>query len=115
MLVKRINEGERIPHMYGIAWRSYITRQAVCLPLGLNVVAGLVRDCYHGIAQGWKPSAYVTIKDADKRATAAYSEGFTAGVAHCTAAEFRRAYPQPRTDAFGKLEMSDYLGGLLRR
>lgn len=49
MKIKKITNGELIPRFYGVAWFDWYRSQAVCLPLGLNVLAALGRSLYYSI------------------------------------------------------------------
>jgi uncharacterized membrane protein len=49
MLVKYANNGELLPRFYGVAWFDWLTNRAVCLPLGINVLAALARSVYFSI------------------------------------------------------------------
>ena len=48
-MIKRIGEGSMLPAWYGVAWRDLYSNQAVCLPIGLNLVAALCRNAYYTI------------------------------------------------------------------
>ena len=48
-MLKKIANGEIIPRFYGVAWSRWQTGEAVCLPLGLNVLAALMRAAYYSI------------------------------------------------------------------
>ncbi|WP_306393377.1 hypothetical protein [Telluria beijingensis] len=48
-MLKKITNGDLIPRYYGIAWFSWQTGGAVCLPLGLNVLAALTRAAYFSV------------------------------------------------------------------
>jgi hypothetical protein len=48
-MLKKITNGEIIPRYYGVAWSRWQTGEAVCLPLGLNVLAALLRAAYFSI------------------------------------------------------------------
>ena len=48
-MLKKITNGEIIPRFYGVAWSRWQTGEAVCLPLGLNVLAALTRTLYFSI------------------------------------------------------------------
>lgn len=71
MLIKTVRQNEIIPRFYGVAWIDYYRDQAVCLPLGVNLLAALVRILYFNIRH---PRLLVTT---DPRA--AYQQGFRAG------------------------------------
>ena len=72
-MLKKITNGEIIPRYYGVAWSRWQTGEAVCLPLGLNVLAALLR------------AAYFSIKHADRIVQAcprdAYAQGLRDGCA----------------------------------
>jgi len=48
-MLKKITSGHLILRFYGIAWFRWHTGEAVCLPLGLNVLAALVRVIYFNV------------------------------------------------------------------
>lgn len=52
----KVAQGQQIPAGYGVAWlqRGDV---ALCLPLGINVLAGFGRRLYLGILTGVRPSA----------------------------------------------------------
>lgn len=47
-----IAEGECIPDGYGIAWRRYDRLTAVCMPVGLHVLVGTLRNAYWRLVHG---------------------------------------------------------------
>ena len=47
--VKRIGQGTIIPAWYGVAWKEWQSNQAVCFPLGLNLIAAAVRNLYYTV------------------------------------------------------------------
>lgn len=51
-LAKRINEGCEYPRWYGFAYRDWMRNQAVCYPLGLNWLAGLLHEGHIRLAHG---------------------------------------------------------------
>lgn len=55
-LVVTITQGARIPPGYGVAWLQS-GQAAVCLPLGVNAIAGFARRVYLGLVTGIRPSA----------------------------------------------------------
>ena len=48
-MIKKITNGEIIPRFYGVAWFRWQTGEAVCPPLGLNVLCALTRTVYFSI------------------------------------------------------------------
>lgn len=40
----RIRDGQVIPKWYGLAWVEWESNEAVCMPLGLNLLAALTRS-----------------------------------------------------------------------
>jgi hypothetical protein len=85
MLRKIVRPGEMIPRFYGAAWYDWLSDHAVCMPLGLNVLAAVGR------------TAYFTIKHAGRMVQSsprdAYEQGFRAGRASVQA---DRAAVEPR-------------------
>jgi hypothetical protein len=72
-IVKRINHGEMIPPFYGIAWVEYPRPEAVCLPVPLNMLAGMAREFWIFLKHGWRRvhtnprmAYYQGIKDGEK-------------------------------------------------
>jgi hypothetical protein len=70
-IVKRIDEGSMLPPLYGVAWQDFYRRRAVCLPVPLNVVAGLLRAAWLYMRWGWIPTPM--------NPRAAYDKGFRDG------------------------------------
>jgi hypothetical protein len=56
-LVFRVQEGERRPRGYGLAWWDLRTNEAICMPVPVNLAAGVLRRVWHACAVGLKPSA----------------------------------------------------------
>ncbi len=48
-MLKKITNGILIPRFYGVAWFRWQTNEAVCLPLGLNVLAAVLRVFYFSV------------------------------------------------------------------
>jgi len=48
-MIKKITSGHLIPRFYGVAWFRWQTGEAVCLPLGLNVLAAVGRAAYFAV------------------------------------------------------------------
>lgn len=71
MLVKKINEGEIIPAWYGVAWKDWMRREAVCMPIGVNLIAQLARWIYFEVKHGSRPMR--------SNVRAAYDQGFKDG------------------------------------
>ena len=44
--VERIREGEPIPWTHRVAWYNWLCRYRVCWPLGLHLIARVVRWCW---------------------------------------------------------------------
>jgi hypothetical protein len=51
-------EGEMLPRGYGLAWRRWDRHATVCLPLGLNIIAGVLRAIYQRIQRGINPTPF---------------------------------------------------------
>ncbi|WP_305821379.1 hypothetical protein [Massilia brevitalea] len=49
MLIKKIAQGEILPRFYGVAWVDWYRDQAVCLPLGFNLLAACARGLFYSI------------------------------------------------------------------
>lgn len=47
--IKKISAGTMIPAWYGVAWKEWYSNEAVCFPLGLNLIAAAVRSLYYTI------------------------------------------------------------------
>jgi|GEM_PF-6171247 hypothetical protein len=52
MIQRIVREGELMPRFYGIAWRNYFRREAVCFPVPLNVILAFARQAYLWIRLG---------------------------------------------------------------
>lgn len=46
MLIKKVSSGYLLPRFYGVAWYEWQSGQAVCLPIGVNVLAAFARNLY---------------------------------------------------------------------
>ncbi len=78
-LVRTVESGCYLPRGYGVAWLRWQTRHAVCMPVPLNLIAGIARLAWawikspHGIvdsvedayAQGRADGYRQAIKDAN--------------------------------------------------
>lgn len=51
-IAKRVNEGCEYPTGYGFAYRDWMRNQAVCYPLGLNWLVGLLHKAHMVLAHG---------------------------------------------------------------
>lgn len=45
-IVRVVHQGEVLPKYYGIAWTDWRSRDAYCLPVGLNLIAAMLRGGY---------------------------------------------------------------------
>lgn len=70
-IVKRINEGQMLPAFYGIAWYEDYRREAVCLPIPLNLVATIGREIWFALRGGFRATHL--------NPRAAYAQGFRDG------------------------------------
>ena len=52
-IIKHIADYEIIPNWYGVAWVDWMSNRRVCMPVPLNMVAGLARACYVFICVGY--------------------------------------------------------------
>lgn len=71
-VVKEVMRGEMIPPWYGVAWISMGRDSAMCLPIGLNLLAAAVRGVWV-----WARHGHVVIS---RDAREAYMEGWRAGL-----------------------------------
>lgn len=55
MIAKRLEQGQILPAWYGVAWIEWDSGRAVCLPVGLNIVAGAARQAWNWVRHGWRP------------------------------------------------------------
>jgi len=71
-LIRRIDDGQMLPALYGVAWRTndWQTRSTVCLPVPLNLLARVLRDF-------WLYLRYPGEVPVNPRA--AFAEGYRAG------------------------------------
>lgn len=74
MSVKQVREGETCSWWYGRAWRDYATDSTVCLPIGLNWLAGMVRCWWHAIRVGYRGKSVI-----DAAVNRAYLDGYELG------------------------------------
>jgi hypothetical protein len=51
-------EGEMLPRGYGVAWRRWDRHAAVCLPVGVNIIAGWLRAIYQRVRRGLNPTPF---------------------------------------------------------
>lgn len=79
-----IPEGGLLPRGYGIAWRELDRDGVVVMPIPLNILAGWIRNLWHWLRRGVRPSAF------DRAAIEAYQRGHTDG-SNDRLAEFKRA------------------------
>jgi hypothetical protein len=49
LIFRRRDKGMMLPRGYGIAWVNWEVDEDVCLPVGLNVIAALMRALYFSI------------------------------------------------------------------
>jgi len=71
--LKRIEEGARLPLLYGTAWRDVERDFTVCAPVPLNLGIQLARRIWHWAVRWAWPSKY------DKDIHAAFSAGYNRG------------------------------------
>lgn len=45
-LMFRLQQGDRLPRLYGIAWTEWGSRDAVCLPIGMNLLGYALHGLY---------------------------------------------------------------------
>lgn len=43
-----------MPAFFGVAWHDNMRNRSVCLPVPLNIIAGVARDAYYWLRFGWK-------------------------------------------------------------
>lgn len=53
-LVKHVRQGELLPAFYGVAWVDFVSHTAVCLPVGLNILAAVIRATYTWARYGYR-------------------------------------------------------------
>lgn len=71
-LVKRVRQGELLPAFYGVSWVDFASNEAVCLPVGLNLLAATARSVYIWVRYGYR-AVYVNPREA-------YAQGYARGV-----------------------------------
>lgn len=96
MRLKKITNGDLIPPYYGVAWFDWYRNQAVCLPIGLNVLAALGRTVYFSIKHAGR---LVMANPRD-----AYAQGLRDGFAQF---ERERAGVQPQAPWSSHVEPSE--------
>lgn len=62
-LVKRCKEMEIISPFYGVAWVDWLSRDTVCMPVPLNLIAALARGAWIYLRHGYR-SVPVSPRDA---------------------------------------------------
>lgn len=72
-----VADGDMAPRWYGRAWRRWDAPSAVCLPLGINLVAGAARGCYIWLRRGFFRSPF------SPRYSEALDHGFQRGYRQC--------------------------------
>ena len=70
-MIVRLGEGFIVPRFYGVAWTDYMRRQAICLPIPLNVIAGYARGVWFWLKYDYRPP--------NSSACDAYAQGFRHG------------------------------------
>lgn len=68
-----IPEGAEFPRGYGLAYRNWMTLNAVCMPVPLNVIVGAGRRFWFALVHGVRPSRW------DAKVICARREGWQAG------------------------------------
>ena len=63
--VIKVPEGQGIPRGYGIAYQN--GPEAVCLPIGLNLVVGFVRRLWIALAVGFRPTFVELLMESSRR------------------------------------------------
>lgn len=53
-ILKRIPHGEILPKGYGIAYRENFDMLSICLPVPLNILAGLMHNAWIFLKYGWR-------------------------------------------------------------
>jgi hypothetical protein len=48
-IVKRVSAVNMMPAWYGLAWKEWHSNQSICLPIGMNTIAAVVRNLYYTI------------------------------------------------------------------
>jgi len=71
----RLEEGERIPRGYGIAYYDVLTDSIVCYPIPLNVVVNVCKKLYYRIVS-------LSLDEKDKLQMINYRRGFNDGIEH---------------------------------
>lgn len=71
LLVREVAEGAVLPAGFGVAWISWTSGAAVCLPIPLNVAAGACRRTWH-----WAKVPHALVMDPRQ----AYDKGYRAGI-----------------------------------
>lgn len=63
--LREVGDGESIPRGYGLAYQS--KGRAVCVPLGLNVIVGLVRRSWVALIIGFRPTFVELLIERERR------------------------------------------------
>lgn len=80
MIAKRIDEGCEYPTGYGFAYRDWMRNQAVCYPVGLNWLAGVIHEAWIRLSHG----PFHNADRFDHQLIMAHVAGHTAGTEQTT-------------------------------
>ena len=64
MIARTVREGNIMPRGYGVAWFSPVSPHAICYPVPLNVILGLLRRTYIYLREGPQTSDVELLKAA---------------------------------------------------
>lgn len=77
-LFHRVREGEIIPSGFGVAWYEWRSATALCLPLGINVLASVLRTAYYyALSFGSRNPFDALLREAEFKG---YARGVSTGV-----------------------------------
>lgn len=99
----KIKSGSQIPAWYGLAWIDVCTLEAVCFPLGLNVLARMARGAYIALRFGGMA--------VPSEPRAAYAKGRVESTAACVS--LRRALDGAEATTLAVMEQRDELANVL--
>jgi hypothetical protein len=111
-LLIKVPQGGLLPKYYGVAWADWRSRDAYCLPIGLNLIGAMVRAAYL-----WLRTAVYEVPldpraafEAGLRASEGYQQGYSLGFEAGRQHGEHRGYDQGVHDAHIAQQMNAAYG-----